>query len=342
MAFPPETQNQRPPRPPTPPPAPPPAEGGDEGAEPPAEGEEAAAEDAEAPAAAEVPAVAEEVPPAAEEAPPPPAAAAAGNFPGGKPLIWLAQYLKARNKQNTRESKEQAFAAAQELAGKEADNLDEHFSNVFGAVRHVLWPCSAYIAQAKTIKRALPPTPEPPKLEGEEGGEEALPEDGEDAPPPKVKEVKYEEVSVLQYVATSHPMGPEAIDGWELEYQTAGVTGQVLTDREPLLVLDVAADPNLHWFARKPTRLMGSYYVAPLIDEDGAVWGVLGVDTLLDGRTLTGEDTEKIAAITSRANPVLCQILANLPPSPEPEEEAAEEAAGDGGEPAEGGEGETA
>ena len=128
----------------------------------------------------------------------------------------------------------------------------------------------------------------------------------------------------------------------ELEYQTAGVTGQVLTDREPLLVLDVAADPNLHWFARKPTRLMGSYYVAPLIDEDGAVWGVLGVDTLLDGRTLTGEDTEKIAAITSRANPVLCQILANLPPSPEPEEEAAEEAAGDGGEPAEGGEGETA
>ena len=62
-----------------------------------------------------------------------------------------------------------------------------------------------------------------------------------------------------------------------LEYQTAGVTGQVLTDREPLLVLDVAGQPNLHWFARKPTRLMGSYCAFPLIDDDGNVWGVLSV-----------------------------------------------------------------
>jgi hypothetical protein len=284
------------------------------------------------------------VPPAAEAAPQPPPAETAGNFPGGKPLIWLAQYLKARNKQNTRESKEQAFAAAQELAGKEAATLDEHFSNLFGAVRHVLWPCSAYVARAKTIRRALPPTPEPPKPEGEEGEEEAPPEDGEEAPPPKVKEVKYEEVSVLQYVATSHPMGPEAIEGWELEYQTAGVTGQVLTDREPLLVLDVATAPDLHWFARKPTRLVGSYYAAPLVDDDGAVWGVLAVDTLLDGRTLTGEDTEKIATITSRANPVLCQILANLPPTPDPEDAEAEnlEAAGDESAPAGGEEEEAA
>ena len=33
------------------------------------------------------------------------------------------------------------------LQGKETDSLEEHFNNVFAAVRKVLWPCSAYIAQ---------------------------------------------------------------------------------------------------------------------------------------------------------------------------------------------------
>ena len=65
------------------------------------------------------------------------------------------------------------------------------------------------------------------------------------------------------------------------------------------------------------------------------------VDTVLDGRMLTGEDMEKLANIASRANPVLCQILANLPPTPEPEEEETaneeEGVAGDGAEQGEGG-----
>ena len=220
LAFPPETQNQRPPRPPSPAPEPSQADG--EGAEAPAEdeGAEAAPEDgAEAPAPAEAPESAQEPPPAVAEAPQPPAETTA-NFPGGKPLIWLAQYLKARNKQNTLETKAKAFDDALELAGKDVETLSEHYSNVFAAIRHILWPCSAYIARAKRIQRALPPTPEPPKPEGEEAEEEeAPPEEGEEAPPPKVKEVKYEDVAVLQYVATSHPMGPDAIEGWVLEYQ---------------------------------------------------------------------------------------------------------------------------
>ena len=338
LAFPPEEFGLVP-RPPPTPPAPPPqaaataaADGGDddgqgegEGAEPPAEGvepETSAAEPAPQPEA-----------PAAE-----PAAAqkATGDFPGGKPLVWLAQYLKARNQKNTQEAAERNFDAALELAGQEAETLNEHYNNVFAAIRHLLWPCSAYIARRQVISREIPREPEPPKPEGEEEGDAEPPAEGEeDAEKPPPPEPEYEQVAVLQYVATSHPMGADAIEGWALEYEIAGVTGQVM-DGEPLLVPDVAAEPRLHWFASKPQRLMGSYYVLPLLDADREVWGVLAVDTTLDGRVLSGADTDRVQAIAQRAQPVLIDILAKIPPTPEPESE--EEAQGGGEEEGAGGE----
>jgi hypothetical protein len=317
LAFPPE-EFGRVPRPPTPPAPPPPADQPSLGAEPPAEGVEPPAAVA---AAAPQPHAVE---PAAAQVMP------TGNFPGGKPLVWLAQYLKARNKKNKKESAERNFDAALELAGQEAETLNEHYNNVFAAVKHLLWPCSAYIARRRIISREIPREPEPPKPEG--GEDEEPPEDGEGGAKPPPPPPEYEEVPVLQYVATSHPMGADAIESWALEYETAGVTGRVM-DGEPLLVPNVAAEPGLHWFARKPARMMGSYYALPLLDAEGEVWGVLTLDTTLDGRMLTGVETDQMQAIVQRANPVLRDVLAKNPtPEPESEDEAPQ-----GG--AEGGEG---
>ena len=36
---------------------------------------------------------------------------------------------------------------------------------------------------------------------------------------------------------------------------------------------------------------MGSYFAVPLVDRNRNVWGVLSVDTVLDGRQLTAADT---------------------------------------------------
>ena len=107
-------------------------------------------------------------------------------------------------------------------------------------------------------------------------------------------------------------------------------------DGEPLLIPDVGAEPSLHWFSRKPNRLLGSYYALPLLDSEGEVWGVLSLDTVLDGRMLSGRDTDKLQAIAQRANPVLIDVLSKIPPTPEPETEE-EETAAEGGEEEEGG-----
>ena len=251
-----------------------------------------------------------------------------GEFPGGKPLVWLAQYLRARNKKNIRETAEANLYAALDLAGRDAETLQEHYTNMFAAVRHLLWPCSAYISRKRVVSRELPRPPEEPKPVDEDV--ELSAEGGEDETPIPPAPVEYEQVALLEYVATSHPMGADAIDGWALEYETHGVTGRVM-DGEPLLVPDVESEPGMHWFATKPSRLMGSYYAQPLLDAQGAVWGVLCVDTILDGRVLTGADTEKLTKIVARANPVLVDVLAKIPPTPEPEpEEVVAEQEGDG------------
>lgn len=335
LAFPPENFG-RVPRPVTPKPTTP-RPAAEEGVETPAEGEDgaevaekaegeegedAAGEDA---APAEAPLVVEALLPVTELDV---IAMSTGDFPGGKPLVWLATYLKQRNKTKKRETAEANLERALNLAGRDAETLHEHYANVFEATRHLLWPCSAYISQKTRTSRELPRPQEPPKPEGEEG--EAQPAEGEEEQEsPPTPPVEYEEVEMLRYVATSHPMGSGAIEGWALEYQTQGVTGRVM-DGEPVLVPDVAGEPGLHWFANKPSRLMGSYYALPLKDAQGAVWGVLSVDTLLDGRILSGADTEKLTAIAARANPVLIDVLAKLPPTPEPEPE--EEASAQEGE----------
>ena len=299
-------------------------EAGEDGA---AEAADVAQEDGEKGEAVAVSAVA---PPAAQ----PPLtelgviAMSTGEFPGGKPLVWLAQYLRARNKKNIRETAEANLDAALDLAGRDAETLQEHYNNIFAAVRHLLWPCSAYISRKRVVSRELPRPQEEPKPVDEDVEPPAEGEEDETPTPPAP--VEYEEVDVLEYVATSHPMGADAIDGWALEYETHGVTGRVM-DGEPLLVPDVASEPEMHWFATKPSRLMGSYYAQPLLDSQGGVWGVLCVDTILDGRVLSGADTEKLTKIVARANPVLVDVLAKIPPTPEPEpEEVVVEQEGDG------------
>ena len=42
---------------------------------------------------------------------------------------------------------------------------------------------------------------------------------------------------------------------------------------------------------------MGSYFAVPLVDRNRNVWGVLSVDTVLDGRQLTEADTGMYACV---------------------------------------------
>ena len=91
---------------------------------------------------------------------------AGGTFPGGKPLVWLAQYLKARTNKAKLEGQEQAYAAALGLAAREETELEAHLTNLCVAVRQLLWPCSVTVSKRRTIKRALPPPTPPPKPEG--------------------------------------------------------------------------------------------------------------------------------------------------------------------------------
>ena len=45
---------------------------------------------------------------------------------------------------------------ALELAGTPVASLGEHYKSIFEALRHILWPCSAYISRRTVISRALP------------------------------------------------------------------------------------------------------------------------------------------------------------------------------------------
>ena len=163
---------------------------------------------------------------------------AGGTFPGGKPLVWLAQYLKARTNKAKLEGQEQAYAAALGLAAREETELEAHLTNLCVAVRQLLWPCSVTVSKRRTIKRALPPPTPPPKPEGggegEEGEEEPTPEEEgeEQKQPPKVE---YEDVAALGYIATSHPTGILAIEGRILEYEERGVTGRAVATGAALL-----------------------------------------------------------------------------------------------------------
>jgi len=224
------------------------------------------------------------------------------------PLVWLAKYLKERNTENSAKRDQDIWQAALELAGSEGDSYQSVYSHGVAAARSVLWPCSVVIAIKDEVTEEVPATPrEPePKPEGEE--EEApVTEEGEEGEEkkPEMKEVR---VPVLRYVATSHPDG-RSIEGWVLRYQEQGRTGTVIASGETLVVRGAAhEEEKLHFFCGRskgvPQEDGGCYCAVPLKEVDGSVYGVLAMDTMLDGRVIGDQEIkrlEELAAAVDRA-----------------------------------------
>ena len=100
---------------------------------------------------------------------------------------------------------------------------------------------------------------------------------------------------------------------------------------ETLLVPDVAEDEALHWFVTRPTPPTGSYCALPILDQGGQVWGVLGIDTLLDGRQLTWDEVGKVQELVAAGQGVFLSILSTLPPTPTEEAGQLSQDEGEGG-----------
>uniref|UniRef100_A0A6T8N1T7 GAF domain-containing protein n=1 Tax=Hemiselmis andersenii TaxID=464988 RepID=A0A6T8N1T7_HEMAN len=224
------------------------------------------------------------------------------------PLVWLAKYLKDRNTENSAKRDRDTWQTALELAGSEADSYQSAYDHGVAAARSVLWPCSVIIAIKDTVTEQVPATPrEPePKPEGEEE-EPAAAEEGEEGEEKK-PEMKDVSVPVLRYVATSHP-DKRSIEGWVLRYEEQGRTGSVVASAETLVVERAAhREQNLHFFCGRAKGVTADdaacYCAVPLKEQDGSVYGVLAMDTLLDGRMIGEQDVERLqqlAAAVDRA-----------------------------------------
>ncbi len=173
----------------------------------------------------------------------------------------------------------------------------------------MFYPCSAAIGIKDTLTEEIP-VEAPSNVDMNNNSSESLDgenkdgslkegedEDAEPRPPPMQKV----QVPILKYVASSHPDG-RSMEGWTLRYEHQGLTGRVLQSGEPLLVPHVSAEASLHFFngrVRDPhAKIKGSYCAVPLVETaTGEVYGVLAVDTLLDGRVLLQKDVECLCEI---------------------------------------------
>jgi hypothetical protein len=190
------------------------------------------------------------------------------------------------------------------------------YVNAIAAVRKAFYPCSAVVGIKDTLIEEIP-IEVPSNADSNNNSNESLreesslnegeEEDAEPRPPPMQKV----EIPILKYVSTSHP-DSRSIDGWTLRYEHQGLTGRVLQTGKPLLVPHVSAEADLHFFhgrIRDPhAKIQGSYCAVPLVETaTGEVYGVLAVDTLLDGRVLGQRDVECLCEI------VRCMEVAREP-----------------------------
>lgn len=72
-------------------------------------------------------------------------------------MLWLAQYLKERNKQNTADREEAKRNSALELASTPAEDIETVHANLIASVKQLLWPCSVYIATRSRFQPPMPP-----------------------------------------------------------------------------------------------------------------------------------------------------------------------------------------
>lgn len=177
------------------------------------------------------------------------------------------------------------------------------YDNAVAAARKFFWPCTAVIGLSDILIEEVPIEPsnlgaensneslgdDASKAESKEEGEEG--EEAAAAPP-----MQKIEVPILRYVATSHP-DARSIENSVLRYEMQGVTGRVLQTGEPVLVPHVSAEDHIHFLhgrMRSPhVKIYGSYCAVPLKDNvTGEVYGVLAIDTLLDGRVLLQQHLE--------------------------------------------------
>jgi len=247
--------------------------------------------------------------------------------------------LSDRNVQNTAARYEQRVKESFDMASRETQDFVTYLDNTVAAVRLLLWPCTCYIAQKQIeIQKVEKPKNENEEMkEGEEGEgegegekagageEEAKEEEGneesngekgeeEEEGGGGMKKVEEEEevieIKWLRWVSTSHPC-KDTIEGFALKYEEEGMLGPVLNHRTIVFVPDVSVAPNLRWFRKPPAPLKGSFAAAPLVDPDGSTWGVLLLDTLLDGRALRDEDVEKVAQIAKLSDSVRSRLAAH-------------------------------
>jgi hypothetical protein len=216
--------------------------------------------------------------------------------------------LKERNAESSARRESETWEEALELARDsehESKGYEDAYNRGVAATRQVFWPCSAVIALKGSVMEEVPATPRVKDAgeggEDEEGGNAAEDEEGEDGEPrpPPMKQV---EVPILRYVATSHS-DSRAIEGWTLRYMEEGRTRSVVETAQPLLIHNALDETQgLHFFHGRVRGAAGggSYCAVPLKDKgDGSVYGVLAVDSLLDNRTLTGDDVEKLVQLAA-------------------------------------------
>jgi hypothetical protein len=148
-----------------------------------------------------------------------------GQFPGGKPLVWLAQYLHDRNKKNSGDRTARKREEALALAGARAESEDACNANVCAAARSLFWPCAAYVAKRRVRRVEVPRPPaesdEAERAEGDDaapaeggGGDGAVEGEGEggaaeaaeSAPAVDVEEVEEPPVLTAPPVLTGHAL----------------------------------------------------------------------------------------------------------------------------------------
>lgn len=263
-----------------------------------------------------------------------------------RPVLWLAQYLKERNKQNTADREEAKRNSALELASTPAEDIETVHANLIASVKQLLWPCSVYIATRDTIVEQVPKPVDPAEeaakqAEGEEGEEEAeaeAEEEGEDGEekPPKEPAMMDVDVPILRYIACSHP-SKETITGRSLRLDSPDcISGRALQTRDPVFIADVAAEAALHFFPPEPDAREGSFLAVSFTrtPEDTEPYAVLSLDTLLDRRALTNSDVE-MALRLARAAEAVAHTVPLPPPPPVEEPPGEDEEAPEGDEEAE-------